>query len=301
MPQSTAPSLQVQLVLFKPDSAAVRRVISGLGASLRYARAHGSITTATLAIGDCSPERLVEKSTETELLSQARTAGFTQASFTFFAENLGSAGGSNRLAQGADSDFLLVMNPDTYPSPGLLHHLVSAFRPGVGVVEGRQLPVEHPKAADPQSGEVSWASGACSLFSLEAFREVGGYDIDHFFLHCDDVDISWRLKLAGYEVIHEPSATILHHKPLTTSGKVVAPEIEQYYGALGRLMLATRYGRQDIVDQTLTSIAAQDTHPRLEAAAEFLRRKRENELPEPLPDAELVAQFVGSEYAVHRF
>lgn len=64
--------------------------------------------------------------------------------------------------------------------------------------------------------EIFAASGAASLFRVKALQEVGLFDED-FFAYYEDVDLSFRLQLAGWKVAYVPSAQVYHHIGLTSS------------------------------------------------------------------------------------
>ena len=51
--------------------------------------------------------------------------------------------------------------------------------------------------------EVFWATGACFFVRASHFWEVGGLDED-FFAHQEEIDLCWRLKNKGYEIMVEP-------------------------------------------------------------------------------------------------
>lgn len=67
-----------------------------------------------------------------------------------------------------------------------------------------------------QATEIFAASGAASLFRVKALKEVGLFDQD-FFAYYEDVDLSFRLQLAGWKVAFVPSAVVYHHIGLTSS------------------------------------------------------------------------------------
>ena len=293
--------LQIQVVVYENDLRSLWRLIEALGASAAYARDHGILGETNALLGDCSPTRVLATDDVRDLESVAAASRLDSLSYEFFGANLGSAGGSNRLAKDCTADLILILNPDTYPSPRMLYHLVDAMSDGVAIVEGRQIPLEHPKAYDTTTGDTSWASGCCMLVRRTVFEEVGGFDTDHFMLHCDDVDFSWRCRLAGYRVVHAPRAVLFHDKRITTSGTVEAPGVERYHGLLGRLMLAHRYGRMDLVERVLATATGSDDRAQLRALDEYERRVSDSLVPEPVAGAERVATFVGGEYAEHRF
>jgi GT2 family glycosyltransferase len=235
-------------------------------------------------------------------MADQASGSLAAVTYQFFDENLGSSGGQNRLAQGGSSDLILVLNPDTYPSPTAFVELIKAVEdPGVGIAEARQIPLVHPREYDLTTGETSWASGFCMLMRRAVFEELGGFDDQYFLLHCDDVDLSWRARLAGYAVVVAPAATVFHDKRLTQGVSWLAPEYEVYHAALGRLMLARRWGRPDIVEETIASIEGGASEIQRSALEEFRSRVAAGQAPDPLPEPGDVAQFIDGEYAAHRF
>lgn len=292
--------IRIQVVLYRPSVPAILRLISSLGASKRYAEKHDALEEVTLLFGDSSMRPLGSADLR-NVMSSCRAAGLTSADYRFFGANLGSAGGSNRLARDATEDAILVLNPDTYVSPPMVSHLARRMQGRVGITEARQIPLEHPKAYSASTGRTSWASGACMMIRTGVFRLVGGFDDANFFLHGDDVDISWRVRLADYEVVHVPEATVHHDKRLTIEAQVAAPEVERYHSALSRLMIARRYGRPDILDRTLTWLERSNDYLHREVLDEWYGRQRSGRIPDPVPGAERVAEFTDQGYAVHRF
>jgi len=61
-----------------------------------------------------------------QLRKRALDGGIDGFTYELFGQNLGSAGGSNRLAREATADSLLVLNSDTYPAPDLLAELLAS-------------------------------------------------------------------------------------------------------------------------------------------------------------------------------
>ena len=134
------------------------------------------------------------------------------------------------MSKSNGADIFLIQNPDVIVAPRLIEIMVTEFnRPGVGMVEAKQLPIEHPKDYDPQTGETGWATTACTMIPAPLFRELNGFDAESFFLYCDDVDFSWRVRLSGLKVIFQPAAVAFHDKRLTREGRWVATASERYY------------------------------------------------------------------------
>jgi N-acetylglucosaminyl-diphospho-decaprenol L-rhamnosyltransferase len=128
--------------------------------------------------------------------------------------NVGYAPATHRLLEHAfgalEADAVITANPD-----GAFHHRCLATlveelrRDDRRLIEGRQFPEEHPKAYDPQSLEVPFASGCCLLIPRTVMREVGNID-PGFWLYLEDVDYSWRVRASGMRVTVCPDALYAH-------------------------------------------------------------------------------------------
>jgi hypothetical protein len=300
----SAPStVRVQIVLFETSTTQVWRLVAGTVAAARQALEAGVASVVEVAFGDCSDEPCVDLGDEG---IRTHTAGMPEidVSYDFFGENLGSAGGHNRLATGTGADGLLLLNPDTYPAPNLLVELLDVFgAPDVGIVEGRQIPAENPKVYDPVTGDTPWAAGCCMLVSRHVFELVSGFDAELLPLYCDDVDLSWRVRLAGYRVVYAPRAAVFHDKRLRRSAdavRVVPARTEPYWGVLARLLMATKWARPDVVSATIDAVEANGTPEQRRALAEYQSRRAAGTLPDAELDGAPVVDFTPA-YADQRF
>ena len=127
--------------------------------------------------------------------------------------NLGFGVAHNRLMQAAfanDAEAYVCLNPDAVLHPMCLRELLQmASEPGTGLVEARAFPEEHPKPYDPATGETPWCTGTALLITRGAYEATGGFD-ENIFLYCEDVDLSWRVRLAGMKTRVAPSALVAH-------------------------------------------------------------------------------------------
>jgi GT2 family glycosyltransferase len=74
-----------------------------------------------------------------------------------------------------------------------------------------------PDAVTP----VPTISGACFAMRRSDFHSLKGFD-EAYFLHVEDVDLCWRVRQAGGEVLFHPGAEVVHlgHTSLTSPIKV---------------------------------------------------------------------------------
>jgi len=144
--------------------------------------------------------------------------------------NLGYTGGANLGVAQTTGEWVLLLNPDAVAERDCVERLLEAADERTGIVgaqvvlpdgrvnagdnplhvtgiswSGRYLePVEHGPARS-----VAVASGAALLVRRTAWDAVGGL-AERFFMYQDDVDLAWRVRLAGYDVRFAPRARITH-------------------------------------------------------------------------------------------
>jgi GT2 family glycosyltransferase len=74
--------------------------------------------------------------------------------------------------------------------------------------------------------EVFGACAAAALYRRAALDEAARIDgavLDPaFFMYCEDVDLSWRLRLLGYAIIYVPDAVVYHRLSATGGGRLAS-------------------------------------------------------------------------------
>jgi GT2 family glycosyltransferase len=145
--------------------------------------------------------------------------------------NQGFGAGHNAGLVGGRAALMLVTNIDLVFEPDALRRAVAVARTDSSAAawEFRQKPYEHPKFYDPVTGATNWNSHACVLLRRQAFDAVGGYD-RHIFMYGEDVELSYRLRRAGWLLRYVPTAVVFHYsyevagqvKPLQYTGSVFA-------------------------------------------------------------------------------
>lgn len=147
-------------------------------------------------------------------------------------KNLGFAGGMALAVEQTDSPLIVALNPDAFPEPSWLGELVAAAdrHPEAAAIGSLQRQAGHPERIDgfgdhmlatgqawrgkapPMDDRVVYAFGVCAaaaLYRVDAVRRVGNFDA-RFFCFYEDVDLSFRLRLAGYQCAVAPRAVVAH-------------------------------------------------------------------------------------------
>jgi GT2 family glycosyltransferase len=161
--------------------------------------------------------------------------------------NLGFARANNLAIALADkeSEWIALLNPDAYPEPRWLETLLSASyeQPSFGIFGSKLVVAANPKVLDgagdayhisglvwrmangepnvcssEHNQEVFSPCAAAALYRRSAILEVGGFDED-FFCYVEDVDLGFRLRLAGYRCLYVPSSVAQHVGSGTTGGQ----------------------------------------------------------------------------------
>lgn len=291
--------LRVHSILYGNEAHRIDQAVAHLERAAHIALKAGVFDNIVLAYGDCSPK----DSLRTTVCSYDREdSALASVEYHFFDANLGSAQGHNRLLEKGDSEFVLIMNPDIMMAPNAIVELARVFSDKrVGMAEAKQLPIEHPKQYDAGTGDTPWAATACTLIPRDVISTLTGFDHETFFLYCDDVDFSWRVKLAGYRVVYCPAAAAYHDKRLGEGGQWNVGWAEKYYSAEAAMLLAYKYSREDLAKEMLGYFERSEDPVWLKAAGEFVRREKSNELPKQLDKDHKVAVFIDGAYAKHRF
>ncbi|MCA8077995.1 glycosyltransferase family protein [Burkholderia cepacia] len=292
--------IQVQSILFNNEPADIKRALEAINRAAHILRGKRDVVV-DVAYGDCSPGQACLSPEDVRQMGAMLTCGVFH--YTYFNANLGSAEGHNRLAAAVKDGYLLIQNPDVIGEPSYLIHLLEAFDdPDCGMSEARQLPIEHPKDYDSKTGSTSWATTACALIPVDLFVRVSGFDSKVFFLYCDDVDFSWRVRLADRKVVFQPAAVVFHDKRLKKDGSWNPSNAERYYSIEAALLMAHKYSRPQRVEEILQMcdhLSSDDVFSK--AAARFRELRRDGKLPQALDHEHRVSEFYGDDYARHRF
>ncbi len=174
------------------------------------------------------------------------------------AENRGYAGGCNAGLKCSSADYVVFMNDDTVHDPlwlerlvlvaendeqtGALQPKILSMRPGgkekklfdyAGAAGGMMDRLGYPWCLGRRSAklefdegqydieqDIFWASGVAMFVKRAVVEELGGFDED-YFMQMEEIDLSWRMKLAGYHVRSVPSSVIQHEGGASLQGGTV--------------------------------------------------------------------------------
>ncbi len=149
------------------------------------------------------------------------------------AENLGFAGAMNVAVAACATPYLIALNPDAFPAPDWLAVLLAAADryPHVAAFGSLQIGADDAARIDgfgdhylitgqawrgetrpPTQGDLAYSFGVCAaaaLYRIDLLRAVGGFDA-RFFCFYEDVDVAFRLRLAGAECAVVPAAVVSH-------------------------------------------------------------------------------------------
>jgi len=204
----------------------------------------------------------------------------TWARFIKSPVNLGFAGGNNLALTAVKADAYLLLNSDARVVPGMLSILldtlanrpdagavgprlqgpdgepqVSCFRyrtpltefldsAGVGVLDRLFGKCIIPMGVFDEAVEPPWMSFACILIRREVIDRIGPMD-DGYFMYFEDIDYARRIRAAGWTLVHEPRAKVVHLRGGTSAVKAAMKSrrrIPVYYFESRSRYYGTYYG-----------------------------------------------------------
>ena len=157
--------------------------------------------------------------------------------------NYGFAGGYNMALQQVQSDYYVLLNSDVEVTPGWMEPIVGLMESDVTIgacmpkirmyadreffeyagaaggwldylgypfARGRIFDVcEKDEGQYNETVPIFWASGAALFIRSKLWHELGGLE-NFFFAHQEEIDLCWRMQLAGYRVYCCPQSVVFH-------------------------------------------------------------------------------------------
>lgn len=177
--------------------------------------------------------------------SAERAAGIPGVTLRRLGYNAGFAVANNRALEECDTEWVALLNPDAFAENDWLESLLAGTQaqPQAAAFGSRQMvrgaskmldgigDVYHisglvwrrghgrmQSEADLIATEIFSPCAAAALYKRAALVEIGGFDED-FFCYVEDVDVGFRLRLAGYSCQYVPEAVVHHVGSYTSGGK----------------------------------------------------------------------------------
>jgi GT2 family glycosyltransferase len=160
--------------------------------------------------------------------------------------NLGFAGGVNtgiRYALANNYKYIALLNNDAVVHKDWLKNLTDTIdsNKNIGITASKIIRTNdlidttgefytnwllpYPRGRDEKDDkqydkltDITSASGGASIYRASMFEQIGLFDED-FFAYYEDVDISLRAQHAGWKIVYEPRALVIHQVG-GTSGKI---------------------------------------------------------------------------------
>ncbi|WP_339744584.1 glycosyltransferase family 2 protein [uncultured Maricaulis sp.] len=156
-------------------------------------------------------------------------------------ENLGFAAANNLVARDVSTPYIVTLNADTRVATDWLEELLAAVErwPEAVAFGSTQLRLDEvdvldgagdvwhaagvawralegrPLSENPPEGETFAPCAAAALYRRDMFLSLGGFD-ENFFCYCEDVDLGFRIRLAGHICVQVRDAVVYHAGSGTT-------------------------------------------------------------------------------------
>lgn len=237
--------------------------------NVRYFLEH-CLTSVVAASSNCSVEIIVVDNNSSDDSVSLITKKFPQVILIANLENVGFARANNLGVKKATGEYILYLNPDTIVPEDCFEQCLQylAANPEVGalgcrLIDGKGQFLPESKRGFPSAAvafyKISGLSGlfpkskrfnqyhigylpehslndvdvlaGCFMFcQRKVIDEVGGFDED-YFMYGEDIDLSYKIKKAGYRNIYFPKVTVIHYKGESTS-KGSMNYVKMFYKAM---------------------------------------------------------------------
>ena len=240
-------SIQIQSVIFDTDKNSIKRSLQSIDNSLRnYLQKNNCFIT--VSYGDISKNKLFSQE---DIINFKKSLNNINLQYSYLGSKTGISKGHNILANKCKSDYILIIKPDIIFESNLLENLIISFEDEtVGIVEAKQLPIEHLKDYNFFTGETDWVAGECFMLPFSIWKYVDGFD-ENLFLNFYNVDISLQVRAKGYKIKYNPYACVFNPQFLSNECNYQQSTEEQYYSIEGFLIMLYKWSNCNILNKLL--------------------------------------------------
>ncbi|BAV04415.1 glycosyltransferase family 2 protein [Filimonas lacunae] len=170
-------------------------------------------------------------------------ANFPQVELILNTSNYGFAGGYNKALEQVKSDYYVLLNSDVEVTPNWIEPVITLMQQdsaikvcqpklldyhrkdyfeyagasggwldflGYPLARGRVFEtLEKDKQQYNDPIPIFWASGAAMFIEADVYHAAGGLD-EYFFAHQEEIDLCWRVQLAGHKLYCCPASVVYH-------------------------------------------------------------------------------------------
>lgn len=187
--------------------------------------------------------------------------------------NQGFLRNCNQAARQAKGEYLMFLNNDTQVTDGWLSALVDLAESDqtIGMVGSKLV---YPDGRLQEAGGIIWSdgsgwnygrldnpdkpeynyvkdvdyiSGAAILLSNALWKQIGGFDTRFAPAYCEDSDLAFEVRKAGYRVVYQPLSRVIHFEGVSNGTDVEGTGLKRYQVANSKKLKekwATEFGEQ---------------------------------------------------------
>lgn len=176
----------------------------------------------------------------------------------------------NNAASKAKGKYILFLNNDTEVTENWLSSLVELIESdktigmvgskliypnGVlqeagGVIFSNGSGINYGGGDDPAKAQynyirdVDYISGASIMISQKLWKKIGGFDKRYIPAYCEDSDLAFEVRKAGYRVVYQPKSVVIHYEGISNGRDVNNTSGLKHYQIENNLKLKEKWEKE---------------------------------------------------------
>jgi len=174
-------------------------------------------------------------------------------------KNLGFSGAMNEGVKMAKNNYVFLLNSDVTLNNSSFQSAIKKFEQNDrlfavtfaqkekdGSVVGKNKTfwrrglIHHSKADNLNAGNTGWAEGGSTIIRKDMFIQLNGFDTVYAPFYWEDIDLSYRAKKQGYEVLFDP-AVLVNHRHESTIGSFWSPRAIRTISYRNQLLMSWKH------------------------------------------------------------